>query len=251
MKQITIPIQLLLFSLIFAITGYTQNIDVKDFQVLPNDQTARVYHPIADQNGEKCALIKVVTNQTGFVWEGGALGITKVEKKTGEYWVYVPRGSKKLTIKHDKLGVLRDYIYPETLIKAMVYEMKLTTASVKTVVEKQDISSAYLVFKSTPEGADVFIDDKFRGKTPFSGRFKSGEHTYRLTKSKYHPQAGKVNILPEEGRKELNLSLSPNFGKLSVKSKPESGMQVFIDGESTGKNTPVTINKLLSGEHTV
>jgi len=81
LKKIILTITLLLFS-IWAIA---QNIDVKSFRVLLNDQSARVYNPVTDQNGEKCALIKVVTTQQGFVWEGGALGITIVENKTGEY----------------------------------------------------------------------------------------------------------------------------------------------------------------------
>lgn len=57
----------------------------------------------------------MVTTQQGFVWEGGTLGIIKIEKKTGEYWVYLPHGSKKITIKHDKLGLLRDYVFPEAI----------------------------------------------------------------------------------------------------------------------------------------
>src|SRR6056297_2311297 len=147
----------ILFTCIFLIVSlfaYSQNISVKSFEVLPNDQTARVHEPVMDQNGEKCALIKVVTTETGFAWEGGTLGITEVKKKVSEYWVYVPRGSKKITIKHEEMGVLRNYVYPEAIKEATVYEMVLTTAKVKTVVEEPEISSAYLVIKSSPEKAD-------------------------------------------------------------------------------------------------
>src|SRR6056297_1781682 len=156
----------ILFTCIFLIVSlftYSQNISVKSFKVLPNDQTARVHEPIIDQNGEKCALIKVVTTQKGFVWEGGTLGITKVEKKTGEYWVYVPRGSKKITIKQDQLGILRDYHYPEAIKEATTYEMVLTTKQVKTVLEEREIPSQWLVINSEPEGTNVFIDDKLAG----------------------------------------------------------------------------------------
>ncbi|MFW5983358.1 MAG: PEGA domain-containing protein, partial [bacterium] len=137
--------------LIIYLTGFSQNIDVKSFQLLPNDQTARIHKPVLDQNGEKCALIKLVTTQKGFVWEGGTLGITKVEKKTGEFWVYVPRGSKRITIKHDQLGVLRDYSYPETIKEATTYEMILTTGNVKTIVEEPEISTSWLMISSDPE----------------------------------------------------------------------------------------------------
>ena len=212
---------------------------------------ARVNHPVKDQNGEKCALIKVVTDQKGFAWEAGMLGITEVKKKTGEYWVYVPYGSEKITIKHAELGVLRNYVYPVSIKKATVYEMKLTTAKVVTKVEEKDLSSAYLIINSQPEGADVYIDNTYRGKTPFKGKYKTGEHTYRLNKSKYHPKAGKIEISGDEGRKEMDFTLKPNYGSVSVSSEPESGVKILIDGESTGKSTPATLRKLESGKHTV
>lgn len=236
---------------LFIHFSYAQNISVKSFKVLPNDMDARVNYPVTDQNGEKCALIKVVTPTQGMIFEAGMLGIQKREWKNGEYWVYVPRGSKRITIKHEQLGVLRDYLYEEAIKDATSYEMVLTTATVRTIIEEEKITSAYLIINSEPEGADVYIDDKYRGQTPFSGKYKSGEHTYRLTKPKYHPTAGKVEISTDEGRKELDLSLRPNYGSLSVKSRPESGLDIFIDGKATGKTTPATITGVESGEHTV
>ena len=99
---------------------YAQKISVESFKSLPSDLSARVNFPQKDQNGDLCAIIKVVTTETGFNWEAGQLGIVKAEKKTGEYWIYVPFGAKRLTIKHNQLGVLRDYFYPEPIEKACV-----------------------------------------------------------------------------------------------------------------------------------
>jgi uncharacterized protein (TIGR02145 family) len=245
------PKHLLLTSLFLLIylAGSAQNISVKSFKVLPNDQTARVHEPVKDQNGEKCALIKVVTTQTGFAWEGGTLGITEVRKKTGEYWIYVPYGSKKITIKHNQLGVLRDYVYPEAIKKATVYEMVLTTANVKTVVEERKIPSQWLIIKSEPEGASVFIDGKLAGNTPFQRKYKEGEYNYRLEKAKYHNKAGKVNLKGE--KKRLNITLNPRFGNIKVTSAPENGMTIYLDDENTGKKTPATLSEIASGEHTV
>jgi hypothetical protein len=242
---------LLSFILFSVISVSAQEMSVKSFEVLPNDMDARVNHPVKDQNGEKCALIKVVTDQGGFVWEGGMLGITKVEKKTGEYWVYVPHGSEKITIKHDELGVLRDYVYPEAIQEATVYEMKLTTAEVETVVKPREISSAYVIINSTPDSADLYIDGQYQGQTPYRRKLVSGEHTYRLEKSLYHTKAGKFNLSAEKGRKEMHFELDPNFGSLKVSSEPESGMRIYLDGIYTGKMTPATISKVKSGKHTL
>jgi hypothetical protein len=231
--------------------AYAQNISVKSFRELPNDMDARINQPVEDQNGEKCALIKVVTKLDGFAWEGGMLGITNVEKKTGEYWVYLPRGSKKISIKHDQLGILRNYQFPVAIKKATVYEMKLTTADVETVVKPKKIRSAYLVINSHPDSADVYIDEKYQGQTPFSRKVESGEHTYRLEKNLYYPKAGKFEILADEGRKEMEINLDPNYGSLKITSNPEDGMKVFLDGKYTGKKTPATLKKAASGKHEI
>lgn len=226
-----------------------QNIFVKSFKLLPHDQTARVHHPVKDQNGEKCALIKIVTTHKGFVWEGGTLGITDVENKTGEYWVYVPRGSKKITIKHDHLGILRDYQYPQVIKKAMVYEMALTTDKVKTIVEETELPAHWLVIESEPKEANVFINGKLAGRTPFQRKYKQGEYNYRVSKALYHPQTGKLSI--EDEKKLLDIRLKPRFGHLRVTSEPEDSMVVYLDHQRTGKKTPASFKRIASGKHTL
>ena len=107
------------FSILFA------DISVKSFRKLENDLDARVHNPLTDQNGEVCAIIKVVTTQTGFLFDGGSMGIVKTVQKPAEIWVYVPWGLKRLTITHPQLGLLRDYMIPVSIEKATVYELVL------------------------------------------------------------------------------------------------------------------------------
>jgi len=76
---------------------------VSSFERRDNDLDARVNFSVKDQNGDVCALIKIETTQTGFVFDEGQLGIAKTEQKTGEYWVYIPWGSRTITIKHAQL----------------------------------------------------------------------------------------------------------------------------------------------------
>jgi len=236
---------------IFCFSTSIAQIAVKSFRILPTDQTARITNPVIDQNGEKCALIKVATNQTSFAWEGGMLGITKVEKKTGEFWVYVPHGAKKLTIKHDQLGILRDYIYTEAIYEATVYEMVLTSGKVVTTVVDYEILSEWVIINSEPEGADIYIDEINLGQTPFQQELKEGKHTFRISKDLYHTDAGAFHLSFDEGKKQLNYILKPNFGYIHVNSQPESGATVFINGKEQNSKTPFTSNKLKSGKHTV
>lgn len=135
--------------LLFAVGVNAQQIAVKSFRKLDSDLSARGREGRTDQNGDRCAIIKVVTTENGFVFEPGALGLVGSVRKTGEIWLYVPYGAKRLTIKHDRLGVLRDYLYPERIEKACVYEMVLTTGRVVTTVE-EEIAGQWLVITADP-----------------------------------------------------------------------------------------------------
>ncbi|MCD4772243.1 MAG: PEGA domain-containing protein [Bacteroidales bacterium] len=241
----------IVLTFLLFVSSLQAQIAVESFRVLPTDQTARITDPVIDQNGDKCALIKVVTNQTGFAWEGGMLGITKVEKKTGEFWVYLPHGAKKITIKHEQLGVLRNYVYTEAIKEATVYEMVLTTGIVKTIVEQREIESVWLMINSTPSKSDLFIDDVYVGQTPFQKKMKKQKYNFRLSKVKYQPNAGVVDLSDIKDNKELNINLKPDFGSIYITTEPESGAEVILDDDHLGLTTPCTINEIKSGTHRI
>ncbi|MGC9331664.1 MAG: PEGA domain-containing protein [Bacteroidales bacterium] len=161
----------------------------------------------------------------------------------------MPYGLRKITIKHPELGMLRNYIHPEAIKKATVYEMVLTTGKVVATVEEAEIATQWLIIKSNPAGANVFIDDKLAGTTPFQRKYKEGDYNYRLEKSKYHNKAAKITLADE--KENLNLDLKPKFGDIRVTSTPEDGMQIYLDDENTGKTTPATLEEISSGEHNV
>lgn len=98
-------------------------VTVASFKALPNDVSAFI-SPVRDLNGEACALVKVVA-PSEFAFST-PLGIVKREDKTGEIWLWLPQGTKTLTIKHPQWGVIRDYKLPDKLESRMTYEMRLT-----------------------------------------------------------------------------------------------------------------------------
>jgi len=115
-----------LFIALFATTAlFAQQITVKSFDIMTNDLEART-NPVEDQNGDKCAIIKIETTITGFNFDGDMLGIKKIKEDIGEIWIYVPPKSKSLTIKHAKYGILRSYAYPLKIEPETVYIMKLS-----------------------------------------------------------------------------------------------------------------------------
>ena len=78
-------------------TMFSQEFSVASFQVLPNDVSAFIHH-VRDLNDEACALIKVEA-PSDFAFST-PLGIVKRKDEVGEIWLYVPRGTKMLTLKH-------------------------------------------------------------------------------------------------------------------------------------------------------
>lgn len=247
MRKIIFPVFLLIM-----IGNLFAEINVKSFRVLENDIDARVNAPIMDFNGDLSAIIKVVTTQTGFTFDCGQAGVVKTINKPAEIWVYVPFGTKHLTITHARLGILRDYIFPLPIEKASVYELVLATAKVVTTVEEDQLATEWVVITSVPSGADVYIDDKSTGKqTPFTGQFPMGSHTYSINIDLYHSDGGKFDLIPESGKKKIVSILKPAFGQLKLSSLPESGASITLDGKPIIQTTPCKIEKIISGKHSI
>jgi len=239
---------LLLFFLLFTASIFAQNMAVKSFEKVANDMTARIDAKKIDQNGDVCAIIKVETTQTGFSWESDALGIVAAIPKVGEYWLYIPYGAKRLTIKHPILGILRDYSYPLPIEKATVYVLTLVAGKVITTVE-ETIESQWLVIATEPADAAVYIDEVFVKAGTYQTKLKAGSYTYRIEAPLYHTEAGKLEIT--DSKKELNIKLKPAFGYITVSTLPENDAKVIIDGKPLIQTSPCKTEALASGEHTV
>ena len=111
-------VMLLIFSAMYA-----QQFSVQNFRHLPNDISAYI-QPVKDLNDEACALIKIVGSRD-FAFST-PLGIVKRKNDVGETWIYVPRGTTQITIKHPQWGVLRDYRFPSPLESRLTYELVLS-----------------------------------------------------------------------------------------------------------------------------
>ena len=232
----------------FCETLFAQQISVKSFGKLENDLDARVNEPLKDFDGNICAIIKVVTTQTGFSFDCGQIGVVKTVPKTSEIWVYVPSGAKRITISHPQLGLLRDYLFPQPIEKASVYELVLTTGKVITTVD-ETIESQWLVINPFPADASIFINDLFVKSGAYQAKHKPGKYTYRIEAPLYHNEAGIVEI--SNAKKEINVKLQPAFGYIEVTTVPEAEARVAIDGKFLAQKTPCQSDALQSGEHTV
>ena len=240
---------LILFLLHGLLVG--QDISVKSFQLLPDDLTARV-DAVTNDNGQTCALVKMVTTERGFVFETDGLGMCKAvdESQAGEVWIWLSPGSRRLTIKHKALGVLRNYEYPVSIEGGNTYEMVLVTGRVHTYVEELNTAN-YLVLSVSPPEAMVKIDGSmvFLKDGCFSNRFSLGEHRLEVFCDLYYPVTKTFKIEPDN-KTVMELSLAPNFGYIVVNTQPESGAAVYVNGRLAGE-TPYQSDKMAPGTYTV
>lgn len=114
---------------------------VQSFKKLEWDLDARSNYPVLDQNNRKAALIKVVIPEVGFDFDVGVMGVVDVKQEVGEVWVYVPEGVRKITIRHQTYGIIRDYEFGCPIESASVYEMRLHVPPkpINTVIIKDSI----------------------------------------------------------------------------------------------------------------
>lgn len=111
---------LLVAILVAEVKLAAQDFNVQQFRTLPNDISAYIT-PEYDLNHEACALLKVVCEDR-FAFST-PLGIVRRKNEVGEVWLYVPHGTRMITLKHPQWGVLRDYVFPMALESRMTYEL--------------------------------------------------------------------------------------------------------------------------------
>lgn len=210
------------------------NIVVQSFYLDENDLTANTAGTIVlDQNGQKCALIKVETTQKDFSFDAGSLGVVKTEQKKGEIWVYVPEGVKRLTVSHESLGILRDFDLGQTLKRAKTYIMKLTTGEVQTTV-RQARTSQYVVFQLTPPNAVVELDGELLSTSGGTATkmMRFGTYGYRVNAPDYKPEVGKVTVSDPKNKHIVNVSLKPNFSQVTLTVGNDA--EIWVNGERKG-----------------
>jgi len=217
-----------------------------------NTRTTEEY----DQNGERCALIKIETTQKDFAFDVGTLGVTKNVYKPGEIWVYVPRSVRRITIQHAQLGVLRNYEFPISIKSGCTYIMKLSTGHVETIVHHA-VQQQYLIFQVTPDNAMVeVISDGKEVKWPVhNGMAREcvpfGKYQYRISAEGYHTEAGVIELKDPDNAQEVAVKLQPNFGWLRIDATEDlQDAIVYIDNNQYG-TVPFVSDRIKSGAHSM
>lgn len=132
-------------------TASSQKMVVMSMEMNDRSIEART-NPKYDKNGNVCALLKVQIALQHVKFEGNVIDVLD---KTGEYWVYLTEGTKKITVK--RVGYLplevdfTDYGI-KSLQKETVYVMVVET-NVEKVVESADVN-----FRVKPKDSKLLVD---------------------------------------------------------------------------------------------
>ena len=109
-KRICLVACLVLLGWCQATAAKKQDISITEFERRVTDLTASV-RPAYDYAGEACAVIRFSVRDTTFIVEGN-LGVVKRESSVGQILLWVPKGTKRLTVRHEGLLTLAGYEIP-------------------------------------------------------------------------------------------------------------------------------------------
>ncbi len=144
----------------------------------------------------------------------------------------------------------------EYLIMAQLegfYEERRSVVVAQNEIEKVSIRlepmRGLLLIHSDPFDADVEIDGNYVGKTPLLlTELAIGKKEIVVSKQGYISKKIEATLL-DRTPKKINVTLTGNYGTLFIESIP-AGAQIIVDGSLMG-NTPATLERVATGEHTV
>ena len=239
--QITMirKIYTIIFALFLALGVSAQirnDFNVSYFNLDPHDTTPILEGTmVRDQNGEVCALLRIQTTQTGFSFDVGVLGVTKTEQKVGEIWVYVPKGVKRLTLRHQQLGTC-EYQFPAGVESGKAYKMKLVHGEVQTIVKKA-VTSQYVLFNISPKNAMVELDNQTLETVDgtASKRMPFGSYSYRVQAPRHAPEVGNITVNDPKNKHVINVTLAPQYGNFTFNVADNA--EIWIDEQRRGVGT--------------
>jgi len=103
-------------------------------------------------------------------------------------------------------------------------------------VQKPDaavVAIGHLEIKTVPIGADIYINDRWQGKSPFSLDLPTGTYDLRIARSPEYLEHKESLTLKTGDSIARNVPLTPQY-ILDVKTTPEAA-DLFIDGAFRGK----------------
>lgn len=218
-----------LFACLLMASVYVRaQISVVSFKYLENDNDANTFGQIKkDQNGDKAALIKIVTPITDLSFDLGQMEQVECIPKPGEIWLYIQRRSTKISIISPKFGKLTDYKFNMSIDGGRTYEMLLDVGT-----------GRFVTITTAPRtNSDVTIDGEYIGKSPIYNRYLNfGPHTIYAKNDRWEG-TDTLEVLPKDSKTNnyhavKMRNMSDHFGDVTV--NVEKDAEIYFENRLVG-----------------
>lgn len=250
------PRAIILFILMmFTIHLWAQEITVEEFYQSDELTALRGQTEKKDEDGNRYALIRVLTTDKGFYFDVGSVGSEPPdESKVAQIWVYVGQGARHISISHKKYGRCERFEFPTPLEGGRTYVMKLkydrgqinTFDNSRHQKFKLKVTPANAVFRLN--GVKINLNEN--GEPEEEQELPYVTNQYTVEAEGYYRQDSIISIDDNKEIKELEIKLVPITGFLRVDSDPYAA-DVFIDGELKGRANLIEPFLLPIGKYSV
>ena len=202
---------------------------LKVVENLYKDENSRyaIDYPRVDLNKTLCGLILVELDMPDATFEGD---VVYTEYQNGVWWIYMLDGANWLTVKANEYVPLRLEFDPIKIESAATYFMKIE----KVQNESLPLIKQYLVIRTEPSYAKIYIDGEYKGQGDVSQILPvQEEHYYRVEAPLYQTFEGKV-LLNAELPTELSIKLKPVDCHWVTIRTDKPGDSLFVDDNFVG-----------------
>lgn len=220
---------LFIFLLILPIIANGQEMEVESITATPFDLTASTNKRL-DNNGNACAMVKVVLPIQNVSFEGNVIGDVKYDG--GEYHVYLPGGSKNLRIKHPQKRPL--------IVNFADFGIKIDGNQTYQLTVKTDTDKENVTFKISPKDAILTVDQQeyptengmaILSLTPEEHNYTIFAPGYLTQGNKFMVYSGQNNkIIVELDPKDNTTAQASNQVRQSEKGKDFTPFEMFEKG---------------------
>ncbi len=211
-----------------------QEFDVRSFAADPTDLAARRYEK-RTVNDEPAALVKVITNINGMLFDSN-IGIVDVEHKDEGYWVYVAPRERRITLMASSY-IPKDVELPEPAQPNMVYRMVVATKGI--AMPTTDLMQ--VTFRINQDNVLIQTGNMAPVLSPGRNSVHSlakGQHSFRFIKDGFAELTQTIDVQED---KVIDITLEPGEatttlalpGYIIIESDPP-GAEVYLNEQRVG-----------------
>jgi PEGA domain-containing protein len=153
---------------------------------------------VEPEGDNKATLIINVQNKKGVSWGAGDRMADKFYEQVGDELAGDPKQASSVKTPEKAITV------PDA--KAVPSEPSLTKASASSApAAAPDDEKGTIKLTSSPDGAEVYVDEDLVGNAPVTLRLSSGKHTVKVSQAGYKPWTRQIAV---HGGSETNLKAS-------------------------------------------